>query len=117
MEQNIILTPFQSVLSYIFYYKKRKDLVHSLSYYFPDNFNEPVFEVPNISEDIVDLVDFGEWVCLFDNQLDCFFAETGMDRELDFNREDEEEREFYSWIDAFKDLVRHNNSFDTVINN
>ena len=63
MEQNIILTPFQSVLSYIFYYKKRKDLVHSLSYYFPDNFDEPVFEVPNISEDIVDLVDFGEWAC------------------------------------------------------
>ena len=65
----------------------------------------------------VDLVDSEEWVCLFENQLDCFFAETGMDRELDFNREDEEEREFYSWIDAFKDLVRHNNSFDTVINN
>ena len=117
MEQNIILTPFQSVLSYIFYYKKRKDLAYSLSYYFPDNFNEPVFEVSNISEDIVDLVDYEEWVCSFENQLDCFFAETGMDRELDFNREDEEEREFYSWIDAFKDLVRHNNSFYTVIDN
>ena len=74
MEQNIILTPFQSVLSYIFYYKKRKDLAHSLSYYFPDNFNEPVFEVSNISEDIVDLVDSEEWVCLFENQLDCFFC-------------------------------------------
>ena len=117
MEQNSILTPLQSVLSYIFFFKKKQKTPWCLSYYFPDNFNEPVFEVSNISEDIVDLVDSGEWVCLFENQLDCFFAETGMDRELDFNREDEEEREFYSWIDAFKDLVRHNNSFDTVINN
>ena len=74
MEQNITLTPLQSVLSYIFYYKKRQELRYPLSYYFPDNFDELVFEVPNISEDIVDLVDSEEWVCLFENQLDCFFC-------------------------------------------
>ena len=112
MEQNIILTPFQSVLSYICYYKKRKDLAYSLSYYFPDNFNEPVFEVSNISEDIVDSVDYEEWIDLFRKKLDFFFAEHGINTELEIA----EEINFHSWIYALKALVRRNNlNFDQRI--
>ena len=76
-----------------------------MRYYFPDNFNEPVFEVSNLSEDIIDAVDGEEWVNLFRNQLYCLFAETGRDRELNFNPEDEEEIEYYLWLDALKDCV------------
>lgn len=111
-----MLEPLKSIISYIYYYRKKK-LPYVLSYYFPDNFNESVFEVSNLSEDIIDAVDCEEWVNLFRNQLDCLFAETGIDRELDFNQEDEEEKQYFLWLDAFKDLVRQNNLSNTVINN
>ena len=112
MEQNIILTPLQSALSYIFYYKKRQELLYPLSYYFPDNFDEPVFEVSNISEDIVDSVDYEEWIDLFRNKLDFFFAEHGINTELEIA----EEINFHSWIYALKALVRRNNlNFDQRI--
>lgn len=112
-----MLTPLESIFSTIFYYKKRQQLPYLLRYYFPDNFKESVSKVPPISEDIIDAVNCEEWVDLFRNQLDCLFAETGRDRELDFNQEDEEEIEYYLWLDALKDLVRQNNLSDTVVNN
>ena len=112
MEQNITLTPLQSALSYIFYYKKRQELRYPLSYYFPDNFDEPVFEVSNLSEDIVDSVNYEEWIDLFRKKLDFFFAEHGINTELEMA----EEINFHSWIYALKALVRRNNlNFDQRI--
>ena len=112
-----MLISFESIFSYIFYYKKRKELSFLLRYYFPDNFNESFSEVSNLSQDIIDAVDCEEWVSLFRNHLDCLFAETGIDRELDFNQEDEEEKQYFLWLNALKDLVRQNNLSNRVINN
>ena len=35
------------------------------------------------------ILSYAEWEDRFDDELNCFFAETGADRELDFNREAE----------------------------
>ena len=51
-----MLTPLESILSTIFYYKKRQQLPYPLRYYFPDNFKESVSKVSTISEDIIDAV-------------------------------------------------------------
>ena len=43
-------------------------------------------------------ITFEEWLELNEDECDIYFAETGMDRELDFNVEDELERCYQKYL-------------------
>ena len=43
---------------------------------------------------------FEEWLDLNEEELSIMFAETGMDRELDFNVEDELERRYQKYLET-----------------
>jgi len=46
---------------------------------------------------------FEEWLKLNEDQMYIYFAETGMDRELDFNVEDELERCYQKYLETNED--------------
>lgn len=43
---------------------------------------------------LIDNDDFEKWLEINESELNCIFAESGADRELDFDREREEEKLF-----------------------
>ena len=46
--------------------------------------------------------------------MDCFFAETGIDKELNFNQEDEEEKQYFSWAKDVKTFIYKTNLYERL---
>jgi hypothetical protein len=43
---------------------------------------------------------FEQWYAINEQELDCIYAETGADRELDFDREADEEDRYCEYLDT-----------------
>lgn len=54
------------------------------------------------------MLTFEEWYELVENMLDCMFAESGADREMDFDREDEVTKAYDAYLDTYD---KENNVF------
>jgi len=48
------------------------------------------------------LLEFEEFQEVNENELNCIFAESGADREMDFDRETQEEKIYYQYRDYYK---------------
>ena len=45
-------------------------------------------------------IDFDDWIAMNQNSIDCEVAESGMDREMDFNREEFEFVKYNEYLDS-----------------